>query len=82
MILTDLLLQPHWNSPTVQLLPQQFMKEFMKVNNMTDPEPYRIKQEDTEEKIGWRMLFILPFFNKFIKLKAVHQIQWLQLEKS
>ncbi len=54
----------------------------MKVNNMTDPEPYRIKQEDTEEKIGWRMLFILPFFNKFIKRKAVHQIQWLQLEKS
>ncbi|KAL1251643.1 hypothetical protein QQF64_019439, partial [Cirrhinus molitorella] len=41
-----LLLQPHRNSPTVQLLPQQFMKK-----NMTDPEPCRIKQEDTEEQI-------------------------------
>jgi len=35
----------------------EFIK--VKIEDMTDPKPSRIKQEDTEEQIGWCPFLIL-----------------------
>jgi len=34
----------------------------VKIEDMTDPEPSRIKHEDTEEQIGWCLFLILHCF--------------------
>jgi len=38
----------------------EFIKE--EIEDMTDPEPSRIKHEDTEEQIGWSAKLLLTRF--------------------
>ncbi len=49
-----------------------------KSENMTDPEPCRIKQEDAEEQKGWCIFF---FLQQVYKTSSSPSDLWLLLEK-
>jgi len=47
----------------------EFIKE--EIEDMTDPEPSRIKHEDTEEETGWCPSLILGFYGLQMRVKCI-----------